>query len=351
MLILATIGYFSVEPRYGYRDFLPDASRANAAIQTIDRTMGGADAVQILIATKTGANSAMTGPAVVRAAHEIAEKIAPLANVSSLKNLEDWVGLQADPANANAALDQLPASSRARLVSRDGKSWLITATIPAMDASQAVPILQNLDTALAPLKAQAPAYDIVVTGLVPTTARASAGLIAGLNLNLVLAIAVTVVMIGLAFRSVPLALLAAIPNLLPLAAAGSYLLLTGAGLQITSVVALTVAFGIAVDDTVHLIHRWQRERATHNAHRAVVIALRRVGPVLIATTMVLAAGFAATAASGLPMVRLFGTLCVLTFVAALIADIILLPALLMSFSRWLPSPRAQQVLPWSKPGS
>ncbi|MHA1545613.1 MAG: efflux RND transporter permease subunit, partial [Alphaproteobacteria bacterium] len=329
LLILATLGYFSVEPRYSYRDFLPDNSRANTAITTIDATMGGADAVQILVIENAKNPSGLTGLAVVRAAHGIAQGIAPLDNVSSIKNLEDWLGQTPGSTSENLAqfLRQMPSASRQRLIAAGGNAWLITAYLPAMDASQSVPVLSKLDRALDPLRAKAEGFEILVTGLVPTTARASAGLIAGLNLSLVLAIAVTMAMIGLAFKSVMLALLAAIPNLLPLAAAGSFLLISGQGLQITSVVALTVAFGIAVDDTVHLIHRWQRERATHTPRRAVIVALRKVGPVLIATTMVLGAGFAATAASGLPMVRLFGTLCVLTFVTALIADVLLLPAL------------------------
>ncbi|MFV2093536.1 MAG: MMPL family transporter, partial [Hyphomicrobiales bacterium] len=96
LLALASFGYFSVEPRYGYRDFLPDQSRANAAITTIDAAMGGADAVQILVTRNPGATPRMTGSAVVRAAHMIAARVEPLANLTSLKNLEDWLGRETD---------------------------------------------------------------------------------------------------------------------------------------------------------------------------------------------------------------------------------------------------------------
>ncbi|MFV2093279.1 MAG: MMPL family transporter, partial [Hyphomicrobiales bacterium] len=155
------------------------------------------------------------------------------------------------------------------------------------------------------------------------------------NISLVAAIAVTMILIGLTFGSALLGALAAIPNFLPLAAAGSFLYLTGEGLQITSVVALTVAFGIAVDDTIHLLHDWRRRQGVEDIQTSVKNSLVRVGPVLIATTVILTFGFATTAASTMPIVRTFGGICVLTIGVALIADLLLMPALLILFGRHL----------------
>jgi len=70
----------------------------------------------------------------------------------------------------------------------------------------------------------------------------------------------------------------------------------------------------------------------------VLNTLTRVGPVLIATTIILTFGFATTAASTMPIVRTFGVICVLTIAVALIADLYLMPALLVLFGRHLKKP-------------
>ena len=102
---------------------------------------------------------------------------------------------------------------------------------------------------------------------------------------------------------------------------------------------MTIAFGIAVDDTIHFLAHYARarERGESISH-AVDTTLDRVGPALIATTLILIAGCAVVTVSVLPQVALFGFLTVITLLSALIGDLIVLPALLigggMIFARW-----------------
>jgi predicted RND superfamily exporter protein len=156
-------------------------------------------------------------------------------------------------------------------------------------------------------------------------------MIGELGFGLMSTIAVVIALIALAFRSFYAALASIIPNLFPIFAAGGVLYIAGFGLQFASAVALTVAFGLAVDDTIHFLYRLHLERKTVNTEGSdvtdpVVRATRQIGPVLILTTIVLVLGLAFTAFSGLPSLRMFGWLSAVTLLAALFGDLFLLPA-------------------------
>ena len=129
-----------------------------------------------------------------------------------------------------------------------------------------------------------------------------------------------------------------VPNLLPILGTELYLWITGAGLQLTTVIALTIAFGIAVDDTIHFLANYRRARNSGYGHvDAVERTLEHVGPALIATTLILCAGTFIVIFSALPQVALFGTLTVLTLLLALAGDLVILPAILIAGGRMFDS--------------
>jgi predicted RND superfamily exporter protein len=112
--------------------------------------------------------------------------------------------------------------------------------------------------------------------------------------------------------------------------------LSGAGLQLTTVLALTIAFGIAVDDTIHFLSNYVGQRREHGLdHQAAVKrTLERIGGAIIATTIILSAGTAIVAFSALPQVALFGSLFVIALALALLGDLFILPALLVAGGRF-----------------
>jgi len=178
-----------------------------------------------------------------------------------------------------------------------------------------------------------------VTGLSLVSAARSVDIIGQLNISLLGAVAVVILLIGAAFRSVVVAGLSAVPNLFALVATGALLYLFGRNLEYSSVVALTVAFGLAVDDTIHFLNRFNLEQLEgHRPRKAVGTAVRRIGPVLVLTTIVLVFGLAVTGLSDLPPIRLFGGLCMVTLIFALIGDLVFLPAILLSIERFANPP-------------
>jgi predicted RND superfamily exporter protein len=150
-------------------------------------------------------------------------------------------------------------------------------------------------------------------------------MIGKLNRALTVEIVFVASFIGLAFRSVVVALAAVLPGVFPVVASGTVLWLMGEGLQFASVVALIVSFGLGLSATIHFLNRLRLEsRPGEDVGAVVERATVLVGPALILTSAVLACGLAMTVLSDLPSLRLFGWLGALSILAALVADLLIL---------------------------
>ncbi|MEO1016033.1 MAG: MMPL family transporter [Pseudomonadota bacterium] len=134
-----------------------------------------------------------------------------------------------------------------------------------------------------------------------------------------------------AFRSLKYGLISLVPNLLPAAIAfGVWGYAVGqVGVVASAVGALTL--GIIVDDTVHLMWRYQRARRDGETPEAAVrLMLRDVGRPMLTSTLALIAGFAVLGSSGFEISASLGALSAITVAAALLADWFFLAPLLLA---------------------
>lgn len=139
-------------------------------------------------------------------------------------------------------------------------------------------------------------------------------------------------MFMLLFRSLQLAVIAIIPNLV---AAGSVLGLMGwldIPLDIMTITIAAITIGISVDDTIHYVHRFMEELPRDNHYRA---ALRRchasVGRAMYYTTITIVAGFSILVLSNFIPTVYFGLLTGLAMAVAIFANLTLLALLLLLF--------------------
>jgi hypothetical protein len=186
-----------------------------------------------------------------------------------------------------------------------------------------------------------PGYDIAVTGLPAIAARNSAKLISELNWGLVGDIFLVFIFLGIMLRSVMVGVASVLPSLFPIFATGALLWWTGEGLQFASIIAITVAFSLAIDSTVHFLNRFRlEERRLGPGEGHAEAALRRtvehIGPAVILTTIVLALGLGVTFFSDLPSLRLFGRLSAICLGASLAAQLLILPATIAVYRRLWP---------------
>src|SRR5690606_34914237 len=216
---------------------------------------------------------------------------------------------------------------RKRFVTDDGSQALVTGFMPTIIESD---VLKDLVNNLQADMRAAGIDDAEIGGFRILTTFATDDIVTGLQLDLTLSVLVNIGLIGFAFQSFRVALASAIPNLFPVLATIAWLYLTGAGLQLTTVIALTIAFGIAVDDTVHFLSHYLHSRRDEGLSHldAVRHTLNRIGGAIVATTIILCSGVIIVTFSELPQVALFGTLFVSTLAFAVVGDLFILPALL-----------------------
>jgi len=136
------------------------------------------------------------------------------------------------------------------------------------------------------------------------------------------------------FKSIPLGLLSAIPNVVPVILGGSLLFLWGKSIDIGTAVVASVCFGIAVDDTIHFLYSLRRHQNLGlNTEDLVRTVLHETGLALVTTTVLLTLGFLSFLLAEFQPNYNFAILTAVVLSLALLADLILLPALLIVASK------------------
>ena len=214
----------------------------------------------------------------------------------SLETLRRWLAEKAhktDVATLKQYVDVLPEHLTRRFISAGSDAVVVSGRIPDADASRLLPIVDALNKSLDRVRAEHPTFKISVTGLSAIAARNSANMIKKLNRGLTIEFAFVAAFIGAAFGSFVVMLSAILPGIFPIVASGAVLSATGQGLQFSSVVALTVSFGLGLSATIHFLNR-QRLEDDPNEDPGVAVqrATVLVGPALILTSVVLACGLA-----------------------------------------------------------
>jgi predicted RND superfamily exporter protein len=131
------------------------------------------------------------------------------------------------------------------------------------------------------------------------------------------------------FRSVRFGLLAMIPNFFPLVVLLGVMAVAGVPLKPSTILVFSIAFGIAVDDSIHFMGRFTHLLASEfGGNRAIRGALRDTGPALVMSTVVVTGGFSLLLISRFELLFLVGLLTATTAITALLADLFLFPALL-----------------------
>lgn len=122
-----------------------------------------------------------------------------------------------------------------------------------------------------------------------------------------------------------------IPNLLPLALLAIVMSVLNVPLEISTVMIAPIMLGVAMDDTIHLTYKYKKNAGTivSKMDNAIIYT----GNALFSTTIALVFGFLIIGFSGVISVSTFGLLCAFTVAAALLADLLFLPALIKTFSK------------------
>ena len=221
-------------------------------------------------------------------------------------------------------------SDSQRFIDADETRARLTVGVPMGSASEIGVIIERL-MAMSEMPA---GTRIEAAGYLPLYVRIMDHIVASQLSSFVLAFGVIFTLIGLLFRSVRMALLAVPANLLPVLMTLGLMGLLGIRLDVATVTIAAIVLGLVVDDTTQFLYRYREMRRRHSEPRDVVFnTVRTVGRPMLITTVVLAGGFSVLGLAAIKSVAYFGLLLATALVSALLADLLVVPALLVVWDR------------------
>ena len=178
-------------------------------------------------------------------------------------------------------------------------------------------------------------YDVSLTGKALLFLKGTKFLVRNLVLSLALAIGLISLLMAYLFRSFRMIVISLIPNLLPLVITAGVMGFLGVPIKPSTILVFSIAFGISVDDTIHFLAKYRQELISNHwrIRKSVYAALRETGVSMFYTSIVLFFGFSVFTISNFGGTVALGALVSATLLFAMLANLILLPSLLLSLER------------------
>ena len=178
-------------------------------------------------------------------------------------------------------------------------------------------------------------YDVVMTGSAMVTLQGTNYLIRNLSYSLFLAFLVIAFLMVITFRKFKMVVISLIPNLIPLLFTAGVMGYFGIPLKMSTIIVFSIALGISVDNTIHYLARYRLQMKINgnDIKKSVMAAIQETGPSMIYSASILICGFLIFAFSSFGGTKIVGFLVPLTLLIALITNILVLPALVLTFNR------------------
>jgi predicted RND superfamily exporter protein len=324
-------------------DSLPRRSEVSSAMRWIDEAFGGLEFSSIEVRWSDGVAS--DAPEVLEAIGQVDDLLRTEQLIShplSIRSMLAALPGEGNPADRMSMMALLPPPLKRAFYVPENRLATVTFRVRDLGIARYGPVFERIEAGLKRIADQHANFTFYLDGTAAWRWRNLYQIVVDLAMSLGCASIIIFAVLGLAFRSARIGLISIIPNVFPLAVTGTFLVLAGQSLEVVSVCAFTVCLGIAVDDTIHFLTRFQEERGeAPSDFVAIQRAFTGAGTGMIMTTLVLVVGFATVVFSDMREQRIFASMGALTLVSALVGDLILLPAMLLRFAR----PRSEDSTP------
>jgi predicted RND superfamily exporter protein len=208
----------------------------------------------------------------------------------------------------------------------------ITIKLPWTDAVKAHDVLSYVK---AESKKAFPEDEVTTTGMIPLLIHTFAGAVHSSVTSYIIAFVLITLMMIFILGSVRIGLLSMIPNLTPIILGLLIMVVKPIPLDMFTLLIGSIAIGLAVDDTIHFMHNFKRYYLeTKDAAKAIEHTFYTTGKAMVITSIVLSLGFYAYMMANMISVQNFGLLTGSVILFALLADLLLAPALMMVVTKW-----------------
>jgi len=208
----------------------------------------------------------------------------------------------------------------------------ISIQLPRSDAVNYIIIIEKIKEYLATTFASQ--YSVVITGGAPLVGQVVLSIIDEALSNYVVAYGFIIVMMILLFGNIQIGLISMIPNIFPVLIGLGCMALLHIPIDVMTILIGTIAVGLSVDDTIHFMHNFKRYYdKTKDIEMSIRLTLQTAGRAMLFTSLILSLGFAVFTFASMQNIVNFGLILAIIAIMAVIADIILAPALMVIYYR------------------
>lgn len=217
-----------------------------------------------------------------------------------------------------------------------GSKARITLQVPDLPTPQMIELEAEVQKRIAAVF-DSEEYTPTITGASVVFLAGTSYLIKNLIQSLLLAIAVISIIMAFLFGSARMVIVSIVPNLIPLVMTAGIMGFFGIPLKPSTILVFSIAFGISVDDTLHFLAKYRQELKSNGWRigKAVLAAIHETGISMFYTSIVLFFGFTIFIASDFGGTVSLGILVSITLFFAMFANLLILPAFLMSVEKWI----------------
>lgn len=318
----------ALQPSNRLTDALPSDTEAYQALQHVDKKLGGILEAQVILEWSEELES--FSPQVLSAMRDVHRSVsAGGAQAWSILNAIETLPEEYQSLLPYLDVTEIVFQRRVeQLLQPERRQALIHIRLPDWGTATNAQFFSDLRDRLREIEREQSGIGLHLTGRTVVASEKVGRVMQDLGGSIGLAAGLISLVMSLGFRSLRLGLISILPNLFPLAVVAAVIYLSGGVVTLTALMVFSVCLGIATDDTIHFLNGFRHQRSELDRAAAVIDAMRRVGPALATSTLVLLAGFGAASLSSIPTTQEFSRLASLAVATALIADVTLLPALL-----------------------
>ena len=304
-------------------DSLPRGTPAARTLALVDQEFGGALGVDVIVGWPHGVDW---------------RDRAVLMSLEDVHGVLERAGVVSRPVSLATVGERLSERARLRLDARtllgmvapDARLAVVRARMGDVGSRRFEEFCTHVGTELIALERDRPGWRFDVAGMPVVTARNLRQLVRDLSSSLLLEVVVIAAILAVAFRSPLAGVVSMIPNLFPLAVIAALLVASGGSLTPATVIVFNVCLGLAVDDTVHLLVALQQHRVEGvSTATAIRRAVAEKGSAVVVGGVLLGMNFATLMTSSVPSLAGFGGLACTAVAAAIVSELVFLPALLV----------------------
>jgi len=349
-LLVAAMGIPKLKLEHNVLIWFPEDSEIRLQTKAMDDYLKGSVSIELLV--DTGKENGLYDPKILKGLDEL-EKFAlaqPMKDwdgqfvgkafslASMVKEINQALG-ENRPENYSIPDDPQLIAQEFLLFENSGSDDLedqvdsqfsktrMTIKAPWVESRSYVPLLNSIEAKAHELLG--PDVKIQSTGMIELFARTMDKLIQSMVSSYLIAGVVISLMMILLMGRVRLGLLSMIPNLTPIILTLGFMGYVGMPLDMFTLLIGSIAIGLAVDDTIHFFHNYQRYlEETGDSKLAIEHTLMTAGRAMVVTSTVLTLGFWLYMLATMNNLFNFGLLTGMTMILAFWADILLAPALL-----------------------